>query len=819
MLSLFANKVNRISKGKWDPNKFKIDAPYYREDIPVDFDNNTEMVIENVVDNPLDEVLRSPQTYRALDHITPELSQFIQPSRQTRENFRQVIKPLETSNLAVNPIENLESAYAVKTGPTAPQQLKEEWSNKYCDDAIPSKYLTQNTIASYELMGLNEAQRRSRPMGEGVPNIGPAVPLDQINGFNFGRGQTSFATVNHDLYHGNFATLGGPPAVYTGIYNDPLTGIQYDTFESALPPPDGDWYDISYASAKNRKLDSLQGGWSNNTPIPPRKEILEGDWNQAYDRTINTYGGTGSYDEFMRCRQMSGFERSVRFNLNEFTPDNEAPELTGVPANVDGIYGNVKVRWMPRAAGTNRGHDEETSFRTAPYTANYHNNKLAQDFTKMPQCLPPLEYVGPVNGYQGVYGDQSRSEYNPSNEMRGLEATAEYASHGAGFVDTYGEQGRSDYDIPNRMTGLFVNSELGEHGIGYVDTYAEQSRSDYNPPTKLWGMTVTDELGEHGVALVDAFAGSQRLEHDTPTKQMGLEVNSQLAQHGVSDGGAYAVQSRLEHNTPNKIMGQNVNQELSEHGVYYVNGTGQQSRSEYEMQHKFTGMDVNPELGEHGVALVDTFAEQSRSEYEMQHKFTGMEVNDELIQHGVALVDTYAEQSRSDHYDPNKRTGTTVSAQLMQHGVGGGAYGGQNRKALTRTSRLALLKSMQGAFKSATDGQMNRMYPTRFNTRKNTTNTVLVPSKMMNGIGGPQNVERVPNNWAHYRTPSGHRPSEEVIGAVSKAVYNDTPIVGQFPVREEIDEWRMGPASNPIGNGNDIISGMSIRAQGPCATY
>lgn len=729
-----------------------------------------------------------PRLYRAMDHIGPEMTQFLQPTRQTRENGRNVIKPLETSNLTVNPIENLESSYAVKTGPAAPQQLKEEWSNRYCDDAIPSKYLTERSIGTYELMGLNEAQRRSRPMGEGVPNIGPAVPFNQINELSFGKGPVSMSAVSHDLYHQNFATLGGPPAVYTGIYTDPLTGIQYDTYESGMPAPDGDWYDISYSSGKNRKLDCMQGGWSNNTPIPPRKEILEGDWNQHYDRGIMTYGGAGEYEDVKRCKVMDDLARGIRFTMNDFTPDNEAPELTGVPANVDGIYGNIKVRFNPRLAGTNRGYEEETSYRTGPATQGYHNNKMAQEFTKSPQCRPEMSYVGPVDGYGAfsTYAEQERAEYNPANELRGLEVTPDLGEHGVGFVDTYGEQSRSEYEVANKLTGTTVDPHLGEHGVGYVDTYGEQSRSDYNPPTKQWGTT----------------------------------VDPQWAQHGVTDGGARPLSNRLEYNMPTKIMGQHVNPELSAHGVSDGGAHALQHRSEYEAPTNLAGMEVAPQLGEHGVHNVDTYGDQSRSEYEAPHKFTGTTVDPQLGEHGVHNVDTYGEQSRSDYEAPHKFTGTTVDPELSQHGVHGSrSHAVPNRQALTRHNRIALLKFMQGAVKSNTDAAMNRAYPTRANDKKNTTNTVLIPSKMTAGLGGPQTVERVPTNWAHRRTPNGHRPVEEYVGNVRKAVEQDTPYIGQFPVKFEVDEWRMGPAYHNNGFANELLADTMIRATGPCMMY
>jgi hypothetical protein len=815
MLSLFVSKLNRASNGNWNPNRFQIDAPEYSSEedevlehemsapvynpaymggptynpaymggnVPVpNYNYYNGMGPVTMSDHPQ---LHNPQLYRALDDISPEVTQFLPPTRQTRENFRQIIKPQETANLSVNPIENLESSTAFRTSPSAPEQLREEWSNRYCEDAIPSKYLTESTQASYELMGLNEAQRRSRPMGEGVPNLGPAVPFDQVNNQNYGHGQTTFSVVSHDLYHQDFATLGGPPAVYTGIYTDPLTGIQYDTYESAMPPPDGDWYDISMSSAKNRKLDQLQGGWSNNTPIPPRREILEGDWNQNYDRPVNTFGGAGSYADVLRCRSLDNFERSTRFTLNDFTPDNEAPELVGVPANTDGIYGNVKVRFLPRVPGTNRGHEEEDSFRTGPYGYDMHNQHMAQEYTKMPQCIPTLDYVGPVCGSNGVFAEQSRGDYDVPHKLTGLEVNPELIEHGAAYVDTYGDQSRADYNVPHKFTGMEVNSELIKHGVAVVDSYAEQSRSDYNVPNKLTGLDINQELSSHGVSSGGVHPLQNRMEYNTPNKLIGLDINQELSQHGVSDGGAHALQNRMEYNTPNKYIGLDVNSELSEHGVTNGGAEGTQSRSEYYIPHKTTGTTVNSELIEHGVGYVDTYGDQSRSDYNAPHKFTGMEVNPELTEHGVH----------------------------------GGGFAGQNRKALTRHNRIALLKSMQGAFKSSTDAQMNRSYPTRFNNRKNTTNNTVVPSKMSSGMSGSETVERVPTNWSYRRTPNTHRPSQERIGAVSKAVQNEEPIIGQMPVKFETDTWRMGPAHNAIGSANSTLYSLITRAQGPCVTY
>jgi len=830
MLSLFVNKLNRASNGKpWNPTRFQIDGP---SNTNYNTNNNTNMIMVQEEDDseedeasyylPQGPFTNNTPAFAQLDSVGPELTGYLPPTRQTRENFRQVIKPQETLNLRVNPIDNLESSYGVKTGPTAPQQLKEEWSNRYCEDAIPSKYLTEATIGSYELMGLNQAQRRSRPMGEGVPMFTPAVPVNQLNESTFGKTHIEqYSTVNNEIYHQRFATLGATPAVYTGIYTDPLTGIEYDTYESAMPPPDGDYYDMAVNPAKNRLLDVLQGGWSNNTPIPPRQEILEGDWNQGYDRTVNTFGGPGSFGDVLRCRQLDNFERSTRFTMNDFTPDNEAPELEGIPANVDGIYGNVKVRFLPNLPGTNRGHGEETTFRTGVQGQTLHDQHVAQEYTRSPQCIAPLDYTGPVDGSFGTYGTQERSEYNPSHRFTGTEVNDELMSHGVG-LDTTGVMDRSDYNPANKFTGTEVNPELMEHGVHGGTAYAAQERSDYNPANKFTGTEVNSQLAEHGVNGVEAYGFTNRLEYNPANKFTGLEVNEQLMEHGVNSGGGHGFTNRLEYNPANKFTGQTVNQQLMEHGAYGETAYGTQERSDYNPANKFTGTTVNSQLSEHGVYGGTAYGTQERSDYNPANKFTGTTVNSELSEHGVYGSTAYGTQERSDYNPANKFTGTTVNDQLNKHGVYGGsnnATGTQNRKALTRHNRIALLKFMQGNIKSDTDGAMQRMYPTRFNTRKNTTNTVVVPSGMSAGLGGPETVERLPTEWSHRRLTTGHRPDTERIGAISQAVQNDTPLVGQFPVKFERDMWRMGPAHDALAGANATWDESIIRAKGPCVTY
>ena len=226
----------------------------------------------------------------------------------------------------------------------------------YCSLDIPSKELRQVR----EDLGAEMAD-----FGRWGRGAGGGVSLDVVNGQHAVSGTplqngpvaVSTPPVTNHLYDQGFISMSGVPMINAGTYKNPLTGVEYTAYESALPPPDADYEETLTAPARNVKLAHLQGGWTDNTPRPTKVEVVEDDFHMQYDRTINTFG---TYDP---SRYIEMFERTNRFTRNDEHPDPDGQELVGVPANMDGTQ-NVKIRPLPYLPPTNRGKWGETTFRS-----------------------------------------------------------------------------------------------------------------------------------------------------------------------------------------------------------------------------------------------------------------------------------------------------------------------------------------------------------------------------------------------------------------------------------------------------------------------
>jgi hypothetical protein len=291
-----------------------------------------------------------------------------------------------------------------------------------CARAFPGKVIDQTSIGSKELMGLNMAQETVKPAGAGeaahdwvVPTPVTAVLPDM--GLRLYRGLSYEDTVGDNVYAQNFMSMAGVPTVSVGTWTNPYTGVEYEAYESALPPPDADYVEMTHSAAKNMALGLLQGGsagFSNDTPEVEKREILEDNFHMHADVTINQYGGGGSWQDALQSRAYTGAERNMRFTHNDERPDGEdGPELLDhIPANRDGIY-NEKIRFVPRLQHTNRGKQEEVMFRSGPgpMPQGMHDNHVAQIYTHFPQELPDIERQGgPVNGFQGVMAPTDYSQ-------------------------------------------------------------------------------------------------------------------------------------------------------------------------------------------------------------------------------------------------------------------------------------------------------------------------------------------------------------------------------------------------------------------------
>ena len=328
-----------------------------------------------------------------------------------------------------------------------------------CARAFPGKVVDQSSIGSKELMGLNMAQETVKPAGAGEAAHAWVAPIPVTAvlpdmGMRLHRGLAYEDTAGDNVYAQNFMSMAGVPTVSVGTWTNPYTGVEYEAYESALPPPDADYVEMTHSSAKNMALGLLQGGsagFSNDTPEVEKREVLEDNFHMHADFTINQYGGGGSWQDALQARAYAGAERNMRFTHNDERPDGEdGPELLDhIPANRDGIY-NEKIRFVPRLQHTNRGKQEEVMFRTGPgpMPQGMHDNHVAQIYTHFPQELPDIERQGgPVNGFQGVMAptDYSQTFDSVVPQRDATEITAQGHVQGAATFLSDGSTAQAQY--------------------------------------------------------------------------------------------------------------------------------------------------------------------------------------------------------------------------------------------------------------------------------------------------------------------------------------------------------------------------------------
>jgi len=249
----------------------------------------------------------------------------------------------------------------------------------YCSVDIPSKELRH--VREDMEASIADFTRWGRGAGDGEP-LGYERSAIVVSGTALQNGPVAVSSpqVTSDLYDQGFISMSGVPMINVGVYKNPLTGVEYTAYESALPPPDADYEETLTAPARNVKLAHLQGGWTDNTPRPTKREVLEDDFHLQYDRSINSFG---TYDP---SRYVEMFERTNRFVRNDEHPDPDGPELVGVPANFDGNQ-NVKIRPLPYLPPTNRGKWGETTFRSgvdARVAVGNSQLQVDQTFTSFP---------------------------------------------------------------------------------------------------------------------------------------------------------------------------------------------------------------------------------------------------------------------------------------------------------------------------------------------------------------------------------------------------------------------------------------------------
>lgn len=386
--------------------------------------------------------------------------------------------------------------------------------NLCCTLDIPSKELRQVR----EDLGQDMADKARWGLGPGE-GVSASLTVAPESGtqYNYGPVPVSSPIYTNKLYDQGFISMSAVPMLDAGKYKDPLTGVWYQAYESALPPPDADYEETLNNPARNVKLAHLQGGWTDNTPRPTKTELVEDDYHFQYDRTINTYG---TYDS---SRYVQRFERNNRFKRDDEHPDPDGPDNNDqVPANFAGNQ-YQKIRPLPYMTPTNRGKWAETTFRDGinPNVAvGNHQQLVAQTFTTFP-CV--------------------RAE-NSRMDGGGMEVTANTTAQ----MDTQMGLGRRDLMPTQRSTTEQHMPPVGP--AQHVRLASNIGIEMYEPATGFNGTEMVDVMNS-GVSQQGAasggggggngqFRGTEMYEPATGFNgtEMVDVMSSGVAQHGAGNG-------------------------------------------------------------------------------------------------------------------------------------------------------------------------------------------------------------------------------------------------------------------------------------------
>jgi hypothetical protein len=385
----------------------------------------------------------------------------------------------------------------------------------YCSVDIPSKELRH--VREDMEASIADFTRWGRGAGDGEP-LGYERSAIVVSGTALQNGPVAVSSpqVTGDLYDQGFISMSGVPMINVGVYKNPLTGVEYTAYESALPPPDADYEETLTAPARNVKLAHLQGGWTDNTPRPTKREVVEDDFHFQYDRSINSFG---TYDP---SRYVEMFERTNRFVRNDEHPDPDGPELDDVPTNI------YQIRPLPYLPPTNRGKWGETTFRSgidARVAVGNSQMQVDQTFTSFPCTRMENTRMdgggmqvtqntqAPMDTQMGGAGGEGRRDILPTQRST-TEGNAPYMAP-ASFVRLNANTGVSQYEpsTGDRGTALIGGQVVGGAAAHGATTAAGglQHQAEVNAPNGFAGTQYVDASRTGGVLLSSAGSGGQTL--------------------------------------------------------------------------------------------------------------------------------------------------------------------------------------------------------------------------------------------------------------------------------------------------------------------
>ena len=398
-----------------------------------------------------------------------------------------------------------------------------------CNNYIPHFELQQTR----ENLGMNMAQRArygtSPGEGVGLQDDDERVAAD----IDHGPVAVSEPLYTNELYDQGFISMSAVPSVFAGVYTDPITGEEYDAYESGMPPPDADYEEVNNSSGRNRRLAQMQGGFRDTTPRPTKTEVLEDDFHMTYDRTIGSFG---TYDP---SYYIDVINHNNRFNRDDEHPDADGPVLVGLPANAWGNQGDVKIRPMPYLKPTNRGKWAETTFRAGidPEAAGG-EQRMDYEWTNTPY----------------IRAESSRMDGG------GMEAMAEHE----GFMEQYGDEGFDRMDTQRSLSQMHVPTT----GPGGTHVPASQVYGEVAAPNHITG---TIDSGSYSIGQVTAEHDGAMLQNQmvaAPSSQAGLDVVDHFGPYQYEHDGPKLMNARLEYATSKGGKATNTQLSMGTHGGY-----------------------------------------------------------------------------------------------------------------------------------------------------------------------------------------------------------------------------------------------------------
>jgi len=419
-----------------------------------------------------------------------------------------------------------------------------------------------------ENLGLNQAQRAryGRSPGEGESLQPDEERISGTQATQHGPVPVSDPLYTADLYDQGFISMSAVPSVFVGVYTDPITGEEFDAYESGMPPPDTDHTETISAPGRNVKLAHLQGGWSDTTPRPTKVEVLEDDFHMQYDRSINTFG---TYDP---SYYLEVIEQNNRFSRDDHHVDSDGPIVTGTPANTMGNQGDVKIRFTPYITPTNRGKWAETTFRSGIDAANEGagggDMRLDYTYTTIPYERAESNRVdgggaesgGAYTGFMNQYGGAEGFDHHPTQQSTTEHRIPNMGPAGPGGAEASGVYG--DVAAPMGNSGT---QDVGLYGVGPVTGDHEAAALQNQivaAPHSLAGLEAVDEaaFGATQYAHDGAKLMNQRVENVT-SKSGAMNGHHTWGSAGVTghatqlDGGARTAMDKTKRQQLLKVQG------------------------------------------------------------------------------------------------------------------------------------------------------------------------------------------------------------------------------------------------------------------------